>query len=162
MLNAGELRAMIAEVAFAAATDDARPVFTGVLARVRDGRLTFAAADSFRLAVRSTALEETGGGVDAPRQRYAHPRADAQELAKVMPSEGTVQIVVTPNRNQVLFRLGDDLELVSTLIAGQFPNYEAILPKGHTTRVIMPTEDLPPGVPSRRPSSPATAPISCG
>ena len=44
-------------------------------------------------------------------------------------------MVVTPNRNQVLFRLGDDLEMVSTLIAGQFPNYEAILPKGHSTRV---------------------------
>ena len=49
---------------------------------------------------------------------------------------------MTPNRNQVLFRIGDDLELVSTLIAGQFPNYEAILPKGHTTRVTMPTEQL--------------------
>jgi DNA polymerase III subunit beta len=141
-VSAGELRAMIAEVAFAAATDDARPVFTGVLARVRDGRLTFAAADSFRLAVRSTALEETGGQGDAPINDMLIPARTLTELAKVMPGEGTVYIVVTPNRNQVLFRIGDDLELVSTLIAGQFPNYEAILPKGHTTRVTMPTEDL--------------------
>ncbi len=142
MVSAGELRAMIAEVAFAAATDDARPVFTGVLARVRDGRLTFAAADSFRLAVRSTALEEAGGSDNAPVNDMLIPARTLTELAKVMPGEGTVYIVVTPNRNQVLFRVGDDLELVSTLIAGQFPNYEAILPKGHTTYVSIDTESI--------------------
>jgi DNA polymerase-3 subunit beta len=141
-LNAGELRAMIGEVAFAAATDDARPVFTGVLARVRDGRLTFAAADSFRLAVRSTELQDAGGGVATAVSDMLIPARTLSELGKVMPSEGTVQVVVTPNRNQVLFRLGDDLEMVSTLIAGQFPNYEAILPKGHSTRVTIPTEDF--------------------
>ncbi|HEX5157777.1 MAG TPA: DNA polymerase III subunit beta [Ktedonobacterales bacterium] len=141
-VSAGELRAMIAEVAFAAATDDARPVFTGVLARVSGGRLTFAAADSFRLAVRSTALEESGGQGDAPVNDMLIPARTLTELAKVMPNDGTVYIVVTPNRNQVLFRMGDDLELVSTLIAGQFPNYEAILPKGHTTRVTIATDDL--------------------
>ncbi len=136
-LNAGELRAMIGEVAFAAATDDARPVFTGVLARVRDGRLTFAAADSFRLAVRSTELQDAGGGVATAVSDMLIPARTLSELGKVMPGEGTVQVVVTPNRNQVLFRLGDDLEMVSTLIAGQFPNYEAILPKGHSTRVTI-------------------------
>ena len=141
-LDAGELRAMIGEVAFAAATDDARPVFTGVLARVRDGRLTFAAADSFRLAVRSTALQDAGGGVATAVSDMLIPARTLSELGKVMPGEGTVQVVVTPNRNQVLFRLGDDLEMVSTLIAGQFPNYEAILPKGHSTRVTIPTEDF--------------------
>ncbi|HEU5349123.1 MAG TPA: DNA polymerase III subunit beta [Ktedonobacterales bacterium] len=139
-LKAGELRAMIGEVAFAAATDDARPVFTGVLARVRDGRLTFAAADSFRLAVRSTAIEESGGGVATAVSDMLIPARTLTELAKVMPSDGIVQVVVTPNRNQVLFRISDDLEMVSTLIAGQFPNYEAILPKGHTTRVTIDTE----------------------
>ncbi|HEX6542190.1 MAG TPA: DNA polymerase III subunit beta [Ktedonobacterales bacterium] len=141
-LNAGELKAMISEVAFAAATDDARPVFTGVLARVRDGRLIFAAADSFRLAVRTTALEGDGGGVATAVSDMLIPARTLSELAKVMPGEGAVQVVVTPNRNQVLFRIGDDLELVSTLIAGQFPNYEAILPKSHTTRVTIPTDEF--------------------
>ena len=139
-LAAGDLRVMINEVALAAATDDARPVFTGVLARVRDGRLTFAAADSFRLAVRSTALQDAGGGVATAISDMLIPARTLSELAKVMPDEGDVQVVVTPNRNQVLFRAGDDLEMVSTLIAGQFPNFEAILPKGHTTRVTIETE----------------------
>jgi DNA polymerase-3 subunit beta len=50
-------------------------------------------------------------------------------------------MIVTPNRNQVLFRSGD-LNLVSNLIAGQFPNFEAILPKSHATRVTLPLEDF--------------------
>ncbi len=136
VLNAGELKQMIAEVAFAAATDDARPVFTGVLARIRDGKMTFAAADSFRLAVRSTPLEN--GDVSGVTSDVLIPARTLSELARILPSEGTVRMVVTPNRNQVLFRAEEaGIELVSNLIAGQFPNFEAILPKSHSTRVTL-------------------------
>ncbi|HET8906771.1 MAG TPA: DNA polymerase III subunit beta [Ktedonobacterales bacterium] len=141
-VSVSDLRTMIGEVAFAAATDDARPVFTGVLARARDGRLTFAAADSFRLAVRSVALTENGAASATTLSDMLIPARTLSELAKVLPDDGTVYIVVTPNRNQVLFRIGDDLELVSTLISGQFPNYEVILPKSRTTRVTLPTDEL--------------------
>jgi DNA polymerase-3 subunit beta len=139
-LEAGELRAMIGHVAFAAATDDARPVFTGVLARVRDDRLTFAAADSFRLAVRSTGLLPAGGGgVATAVGDILIPARTLTELGRVLPDEGTVRVIVTPNRNQVLFA-APGLELVSNLLAGQFPNYEAILPKTSATTVTLETE----------------------
>jgi len=140
-LDAAELRAMIGHVAFAAATDDARPVFTGVLARVRDDRLTFAAADSFRLAVRSTGLQASGGGVATAVGDILIPARTLTELGRILPDEGTVRVVVTPNRNQVLFS-ADGLELVSNLLAGQFPNYEAILPKSSATTVTVETEGL--------------------
>ncbi len=139
-LDAAELRAMIGHVAFAAATDDTRPVFTGVLARVRDDRLTFAAADSFRLAVRSTGLlASSGGGVATAVSDILIPARTLAELGKILPDEGTVRMIVTPNRNQVLFSCGD-IELVSNLLAGQFPNYEAILPKSNATTVTLETE----------------------
>lgn len=140
-IECGELRAMIKEVAFAAATDDARPVFTGVLARMRDGVLTFAAADSFRLAVRRATLGGEGGGVATAVSDVLVPARTLNELARVLPDEGSVQMVVTPNRNQVLFRTSE-VELVSNLLAGQFPNFEGILPKSHSTRVTLPTEDF--------------------
>jgi DNA polymerase-3 subunit beta len=136
-LDCAELRSMIGMTVFAAATDDARPVFTGVLARVRDNTLTFAAADSFRLAVMRAPLaggESAAGDVLIPARTLT-------ELARILPPEGRVQMIVTPNRNQVLFRSGD-LNLVSNLIAGQFPNFEAILPKSHATRVTLPLEDF--------------------
>ncbi len=137
LLDAAELSDMIAQTTFAAATDDARPVFTGVLARVADGQLTLASADSFRLAVRRAPLPEGGtpGDVLIPARTLA-------DLARILPDEGSVRMVVTPNRNQVLFH-ADGLDLVSNLIAGQFPNFDAILPKGKVaTRATLPTADF--------------------
>ena len=136
MLDAAELRAMIGQTAFAAATDDARPVFTGVLARVQDNSLTFASADSFRLAVTREALPG-----DAQPGEVLIPARTLNELARVLPPEGSVQMVVTPNRNQVLFH-AEGVDLVSNLIAGQFPNFEAILPKSHATRATLPTAEF--------------------
>ena len=142
-LDAAELRAMIAQVAFAAATDDARPVFTGVLARMSDDELTFAAADSFRLAVRAAALPAAGGGgVATAVGDVLVPARTLTELGRVLPDEGSVQMFVTPNRNQVLFHVGGVVDLVSTLISGQFPNFQAIVPKTHATRAVLKTEDF--------------------
>src|SRR5215210_5265365 len=53
------LREMISHVEFAAATDDSRPVLAGVLIRLEDDRITMAAADGFRLAVRDAELAST-------------------------------------------------------------------------------------------------------
>jgi DNA polymerase-3 subunit beta len=136
-LDCAELRSMIALTAFAAATDDARPVFTGVLARIQGSRLTFAAADSFRLAVARTDLPTA----DAPAGDVLIPARTLTELARVLPAEGSVQMRVTPNRNQVLFQASDVL-LVSNLIAGQFPNFDAILPKTRSTRTAPDTAEV--------------------
>lgn len=141
VVDAAELKAMITHTVFAAATDDARPVFTGVLARVRDDKLTFAAADSFRLAVRGAQVQNSGGGVATAVSDILIPAKTLSELVRILPDEGAVRMTTTLNRNQVLFQT-DGLDLVSTLIAGQFPNYEAIVPKGHTTTVMVATEEF--------------------
>jgi DNA polymerase-3 subunit beta len=142
-LDAAALKGMIAQVAFAAATDDARPVFTGVLARMSDDQLTFAAADSFRLAVREAALPAAaGGGVATAVGEVLVPARTLTELGRVLPDEGSVQMFITPNRNQVLFHVEGAVDLVSTLISGQFPNFQAIVPKTHATRAVVKTEDL--------------------
>lgn len=135
-IDTAELRRLISQVAFAAATDDARPVFTGVLARVRNERLTFAAADSFRLAVATADLPGVADVADV-----LIPARTLNELGRILPTEGTTQMIVTPNRNQALFRAGD-VELVSNLIQGQFPNFEGIVPKSHSTRVTLPTDQF--------------------
>ena len=135
-LDAAELREMIGEVAFAAATDDARPVFTGVLARVRNERLTLASADSFRLAVATTELPGAPTLSDV-----LIPARSLLELARILPAEGEVRMAVTPQRNQVLFSAGE-VEMLSNLIAGQFPNFEQIVPKSHSTRVTLPTDQF--------------------
>ena len=135
--DASQLKEMIEEVAFAAADDDSRPVFTGVLIQVSEEKITFAAADAFRLAVRVAPLP----GDDHPRGDILVPARTLTELARILPSEGQVEMIVTPNRSQVLFHT-PQLDLVSRLIEGTFPNYRQIIPKEHTTRAVVETKQF--------------------
>lgn len=135
MLDAVLLKEMIAEVAFAAADDDTRPVLTGVLVQVSDEKITFAAADAFRLAVRVAPLP----GDDHPRGDILVPARTLTELGRILPAEGPVEMIVTPNRSQVLFHT-PQLDLVSRLIEGAFPNFRQIIPKEHSTRAVVETK----------------------
>ena len=141
------LRECIQSVVFAAAPDDSRPVLAGVLFTLKDGQLTLAAADGFRLAVRSvelTAAEGEGAQPDAPLQVIV-PARTLSELARVLGDEGMVELAATPNQNQVLFRVAraeTRAEIVSRLIEGQFPDYHKILPKQYTTRAVLNTGDF--------------------
>lgn len=137
LLDAPQLKEMIEQVAFAAADDDSRPVLTGVLVQVSDEKLTFAAADSFRLAVRVVDLP----GDDHPRGDILIPARTLTELARILPAEGPVEMIVTPNRSQVLFHT-PNLDLVSRLIEGTFPPFRNIIPKESTTRAVVETKEF--------------------
>ncbi|HLI05849.1 MAG TPA: DNA polymerase III subunit beta [Ktedonobacteraceae bacterium] len=136
-LDAATLKEMINEVAFAAAEDESRPVFTGVLVQVGNEKITFAAADAFRLAVRVAPLP----GDTETRSDILIPAKTLTELARILPSEGPVQMIVTPNRAQVLFHT-EQIDLVSRLIEGTFPNFRQIIPKEYTTRAVIETKEF--------------------
>jgi len=129
---------MIDQVAFAAAADESRPILTGVLAKFTCNQLTFAAADGFRLSVRTASLETS---VDKPIEVIIPSRALA-ELSRISGDQADpISIVVTPQRSQVLFHL-TNVDLVSQLIDGKFPDYTAIMPKKHDTRTVMDTAQM--------------------
>src|SRR5579871_1078524 len=134
LLDAAALKDMIGQVAFAAATDEARPVFTAVLAQVAEDKITFAAADSYRLAVRSADLAANGH----PVGDILIPARTLTELARILPAEGVVQMVITPNRSQVLFH-SEGMDLISRLIDGAFPAYQRIMPQSHEMRAVLDT-----------------------
>lgn len=132
------LKKVIDQVVFAAATDESRPILTGVLARFNGSQLTFAAADGFRLSVRTAALDTP---VEKPIEVIIPSRALA-ELSRVAGEQkDPIRIVVTPQRSQVLFRL-TNIDLVSQLVDGKFPDYNQIMPKKHETRTVMDTTQL--------------------
>jgi DNA polymerase-3 subunit beta len=141
-LNPESLRLMIKQVVFAAATDESRPVFTGVLVKFDGDNLTMAAADGFRLSVKLTLLSQHAA--DALEEfkeasRLIIPARALMELSRVLGDEDdAVELVVTPSRRQVMFRM-TNVELVSQLIEGDFPDYTRIIPKGHSTRTVMDT-----------------------
>jgi len=137
VIDAAQLKEMISEVAFAAADDDSRPVLTGVLVQVSTGKLTFAAADAFRLAVRASSLTDDA----VLRNDILIPARTLTELSRILPSEGSVHMIVTPNRSQVLFH-SENIDLLSRLIEGTFPNFRQIIPKDHTTRAVVETKEF--------------------
>jgi DNA polymerase-3 subunit beta len=137
-LNVDDLREMIGQVTFAASVDDARPVLTGVLLEVDSGKLTMAAADGFRLSVRTAHLTSPAEG---PIRAIIPARA-LSELARVLgDGEETVTMSLPPNRGQVIFR-AKNIELVSQLIEGTFPDYEGIIPSGYASRSVLSTQSF--------------------
>lgn len=134
-LNVEDFRAMIGQVTFAASIDDARPVLTGVLLDIADGEITLAAADGFRLSVRSAQLS-------TPAAEPIHaiiPARALSELARVVADgEENVAMSLPPNRGQVIFR-AKDIQLVSQLIEGTFPDFRGIIPTSYSTRSVLPT-----------------------
>jgi DNA polymerase-3 subunit beta len=134
-LNVADLKEMIQQVAFAASTDEARPILTGVLINVSGNTITLAAADSFRLSQRKAELSSP---VSRPISAVVPARA-LTELARIAgDGDQSISMLLPPGRGQVIFRL-KDVELVSQLIEGTFPPYEEIIPRSYQTRTVLST-----------------------
>ena len=135
------LKRALEETAFAAATDEARPILTGVLCRFEGDTVTLAAADNYRIAVKTIPILDAVGDTSV-----VVPARALTELMRILnDTDDPVEVVLAPSRNQILFHIQDDntnIDLVSRLIDGQFPNYQSVLPKAHTTRAVLDREEL--------------------
>ncbi len=137
-INVGDFREMIHQVAFAASSDEARPVLMGVLLQVDKDKLTMAAADGFRLSVRKAILSMPSS---APVSAIV-PAQALKELARVATdSEEPIYMVLPKGRGQVVFRVKDG-EVVSQLIDGTFPDYQQIIPRSYKSRTLVSTSSL--------------------
>jgi len=137
-INSGDFREMIHQVAFAASSDEARPVLMGVLIQVDKDKLTMAAADGFRLSVRKAVL---AAPVSAPVSAIV-PAQALKELARVAgDAEEPIYMVLPKGRGQVIFRV-KDVEVVSQLIDGTFPDFNQIIPRKYNQRTLVSTASL--------------------
>lgn len=132
-IEADMLAEGIEQVAFAAATEESRPVLTGVHMEFDGDRLTLAAADGFRLGVHYTSIAvpvKEKGAVIVPARAL-------NELRRFLSDEEEqVEITVNQQKTQIMFKL-KNIEMVSQLIQGNFPNYAQLIPQSYTTRVVM-------------------------
>ena len=127
------LRQGISQVVFAAASEDSRPVLTGVDAEFDGDLLTLAAADGFRLAVYKLPLISPV----SQKTEVIIPARTLAELNRLMADqEEAIEITVNPNKSQALFRL-KNIELVSQLVQGTFPQYAQLIPQSYNTRVVV-------------------------
>ena len=137
-INVGDFREMIHQVVFAASSDEARPVLMGVLVQVDKDKLTMAAADGFRLSVRKAVLSTPSAG----SMSAIVPAQALKELARVATdADEPIYMVLPKGRGQVVFRV-KDVEVVSQLIDGTFPDYQQIIPRSYKSRTLVSTSSL--------------------
>jgi DNA polymerase-3 subunit beta len=157
------LKQAINQVVFAAASEESRPVLTGVDAKFEGSNLTLAAADGFRLAVYkltlanpvkqkveviipAKTLAELGRLIGIPSEDQSmqvEVRSNTVTVTKetlktksVVKGSDPVQITVNPNKSQILFKLRN-IEIVSQLIQGTFPQYEQLIPQSSSTKAVV-------------------------
>ena len=138
ILNVADFKDMISQVVFAASVDEARPVLMGVLVTVEKDTITMAAADGFRLSVRKGTLSQPAAQVVTA----IIPARALGELARVAADGNeTISMVMPKGRGQVIFRM-KEVEVVSQLIDGTFPDYQQIIPRSYKSRTILSTPAL--------------------
>ncbi|GCE32106.1 DNA polymerase III subunit beta [Dictyobacter alpinus] len=136
-LAAQTIKEMVTDVAFSASTDDDRPAFTGICIQVGrngEGKITCAAADAYRLAVRSEVLE---GDVPEPVELVV-PAKTLKEIATLLPTQGMVSLTVTAGKKQILFQT-DGVSLTSRLMDAAYPNFWQMVPDNYSTRSVVET-----------------------
>jgi len=117
------------------AQQDIRYYLNGLLMVVEDKSLKLVATDGHRLAYASMALD-----AKLPRQEVIVPRKTVLELSKLLAdSEDEVKIEVSPA--QAAFSFGN-IELVSKLVDGKFPDYTRVIPTGHKNKLQIERESL--------------------
>jgi DNA polymerase III subunit beta len=118
--------ATIAKVVRSASRDETRPVLTGILVSAQGSELRMVATDSYRLAVKETALESPLEGTIEANV----PNRALTELTRIVGASDGEPLQVSVRTNQVVFGVGGTV-LSSRLIDGQFPNYRQLLPDAY-------------------------------
>jgi DNA polymerase-3 subunit beta len=123
------LREMLARTSFAISHDETRYALNGILFVVQEKELRLVATDGHRLALAKTALAQPADPVSG-----IVPRKAATEIARVLGSSEEVQLAIT--ENQFVLQM-PNFVMTARLIEGQFPNYDAVIPKTHPIKLAL-------------------------
>jgi len=141
-LDLSLLAKAVSQIAFASATDDSRPVLTAVLCQFTADNLLLVATDGFRLSLKNIKLVNP---ITLPKgqtsQTFLIPARSLTEIVKLAKNEKQITMGLSSDTNQIVFVL-DDLELVSRLIEGEYPDYNRIIPQSFITKVFLNKQDF--------------------
>jgi len=133
------LRGMIAKTGFAIASEESRYTLNGALMVLKPESITMVATDGHRLAH----IERSGKkfeGVSGELKTLI-PKKAMDELRSLLDSTDAESIEFAKDESTLYFRIGPRL-LTSRQLTGQFPNFEAVLPKDNNKSVTLPGNDL--------------------
>ncbi|HLB66299.1 MAG TPA: DNA polymerase III subunit beta [Candidatus Saccharimonadales bacterium] len=132
-LPAKTLKHALQQIVFAASTDEARPVLTGLYFHSSGDQLYVAATDSYRLAEK--ALMKSKDQI-----KLLIPVSAMQELLRIL-TDSDEDVTITSDDQQVLFKVGG-VELVARLIEGQYPDYQKLIPQNFTNIATLKRADF--------------------
>lgn len=127
------LKKGLQQTVLAASSDEARPILTGVYVHSFEGMLHIVATDSYRLAER--ALVKHQGDMS-----LLVPAGAMQDLLRIL-GDGEDVVHVIHDDQQVLFRVGE-IELVSRLIDGAYPDYRKLIPSKFSVQATLSRDDF--------------------
>jgi DNA polymerase-3 subunit beta len=129
----------VGQVALAAGVDEARPIFTGIKIELKKGGMRLAATDGYRLSVKTI---EGLKGVRKEQEMVVPARA-LMELTKVLgqEEEGGVVMAATDEEKQLILAV-DEVEIVTRLLEGDFPDFDKIIPSTTKTTIELEVEEL--------------------
>lgn len=136
VVSCADLKQALSQVAFASSLDETRIEISGVLFNFNDQGLTMAATDSYRLAEKKIPCKEKGKD-----KQIIVPQRAAAELLRILAVTTEEDVHIYTNDNQILFSL-DQVEIISRLIEGNYPDYTQIIPKQEKTKVIIEKGEL--------------------
>lgn len=154
-VGAAELARTINKVAFCAAQDEGRPILTGVLCDVGKGKISVVATDGYRLSFDEVKIL-AGEGMTA--FKVIVPAKAMLEVARIIAEVGNslndnregadaVRVTVSAALNQINFKFGEggkgaQVEFISRLIEGEFPNWQKIIPANFSTKAEVSRQEL--------------------
>jgi len=128
-VDAAELAGAVAQVAVAAGRDDTLPMLTGIRMEIEGTRLTLAATDRFRLAVRELDWQpEDASGSTA----VLIPAKTLSDVAKTLAGAGSVEISLSAG-DGMLGLTGGGRRATTRLLDAEFPRFRQLIPAEHTT-----------------------------
>ena len=133
------LKGMIAKTIFAISNEESRYTLNGALLILKAESLAMVATDGHRLAH----VEKTGENLQnvTGERKILVPRKALQELQGLLANTDATEVDFADDDHQLYFRIGARV-LTSRKLSGQFPNYEAVMPRDNSKFLVVRSEDL--------------------
>ncbi|HOO07206.1 MAG TPA: DNA polymerase III subunit beta [Ruminococcus sp.] len=129
------LRSMINQTSYAASTNESKPVLTGELFDIEDGKFNLVAIDGFRLAIRSELTD------CSESYHFVVPKKALQEVSTLIKEDAAKDCTVCVNDRHIIFEI-NNVFVISRLLEGNFHNYKLSIPTSNKTEVIISKKDL--------------------
>ncbi|MBU1131480.1 DNA polymerase III subunit beta [Patescibacteria group bacterium] len=137
-IKANNLKQALAQVVLAVTLDESRPEISGVLMDFSGNILTLVGTDSYRLAEKKIKIDsELNGGI-----KVIVPLKTMQEVFRILDDEGDKEVTIYINNSQILFQLNSEVDLISRLIEGNYPDYGQIIPADNKTLASFEVDEM--------------------